>query len=106
MSFDPIASSSAVDDESRNDDQDLRSKKRKQAEIEKLDLKSKELDVKSKECDVKLKELETKKRIRDITYELLDKAVDRLSTLCPDGVVERDVEATLKMVYRQMIEDI
>ena len=99
MSFDPIASSSAVDDESRNDDQDLRSKKRKQAEIEKLDLKS-------KECDVKRKELETKKRIRDITYELLDKAVDRLSALCPDGVVERDVEATLKMVYRQMIEDI
>jgi hypothetical protein len=36
---------------------------------------------------------------------MLDKAVDRLSTLCPDGVVDKDIEATLKTAYRQMIED-
>jgi hypothetical protein len=94
-----------VEEESRNYELDTRSCKRKQSDAEKLDLKSKELDVKSKECDVRLKEAETRKRIRDITYEMLDKAVDRLSTLCPDGMVDKDIEATLKTAYRQMIED-
>ena len=94
-----------IDEESRNHEQDTRAGKRKQTDAEKLDLKSKELDVKSKELDIRLKEAEHNKRIRDIRYEMLDKAVDRLATLCSDGMVDRDVEVTLKAVYRQMIED-
>lgn len=94
-----------ADDESRDDELDLRCKRRDMTELEKLDLKSKELEVKSKELEVKLKEHDTKKRIRDIEYELLDKAVDRYSTLCPDNIMDKELEDVLKNKYRRMIKD-
>ena len=87
------------------DEPESRVGKRKQMDAEKLDFKSKELDVKSKELDIKLKEAENKKRIRDITYEGLDKAVERLVTLSTNPLEDQDVEAILKAKYRQMIED-
>jgi len=100
-----LDSNTFLEEESCNYEPESRLGKRKQMDAEKLDLKSKELDVKSKDLDIKLKEAEHNKRIRDIRYEMLDKAVDRLATLCTDGMVGEGVEAILKTVYRQMIED-